>query len=191
MTTATPNGPAQQHAYDATRFSDLVESASESDWTRPSPVPGWTALDVVQHLVEWSRDFLTGAGIELPALAVAADPAAAWKEHVADVQAILDHPGARVLRNPHTGAKPVDEAIDRVYTADVWMHRWDLATALGREADLGEERCAAALAAMRPMDQLLRDSGQFGPAVPVADGASAQDKLMAFIGRDPAWRPRA
>jgi hypothetical protein len=39
------------------------------------------------------------------------------------------------------------------------------------------------------MEQLLRDSGQFGPAVPVAHGASAQDKLMAFIGRDPAWRP--
>jgi hypothetical protein len=39
------------------------------------------------------------------------------------------------------------------------------------------------------MEQMLRDSGQFGPAVPVAEGASAQDKLMAFIGRDPAWTP--
>jgi hypothetical protein len=42
---------------------------------------------------------------------------------------------------------------------------------------------------MKPMEQLLRDSGQFGVAVPVADDASPQDKLMAFIGRDPAWRP--
>jgi hypothetical protein len=30
-------------------------------------------------------------------------------------------------------------------------------------------------------------SGQFGTAVPVAPDASPQDRLMAFIGRNPAW----
>jgi uncharacterized protein (TIGR03086 family) len=150
-------------------------------------VAGWTALDVVKHLVEWSRGFLGGAGIELPALDVEADPVAAWKQHVSDVQAILDDPAGRVLSNPHTGDKPVDEAIDQFYTADVWMHAWDLAKALGREPDLGQERCSRALAAMEPMERLLRDSGHYGPAVPVAPDASLQDRLMAFIGRDPAW----
>jgi hypothetical protein len=93
------------------------------------------------------------------------------------------------LSNPHTGDKPVDEAIDQFYTADVWMHSWDLARALGREPDLGQERCSAALAAIEPMEQLLRDSREFGPAMPVAHNASPQDKLIAFIGRDPAWQP--
>jgi uncharacterized protein (TIGR03086 family) len=189
--TSAPQGPAQQHAQDAARFTELVRSASAGDWARPSPVAGWTALDVVQHLVEWPRGFLTGAGIELPALDVEADPAAAWEQHVADIQAVLDDPAGRVLSNPHTGDRPVDEAIDQFYTGDVWMHSWDLAKALGREPDLGQERCSAALAAMRPIEQLLRDSGQFGAAVPVADDAAPQDKLMAFIGRDPAWRPGA
>jgi len=182
-------GPAKRHADDAARFTELVESASAGDWARPSPVAEWTALDIVRHLVEWSRGFLRGAGIELPALDVGADPGAAWQRHVTDIQAIVDDPAGRVLSNPHTGDMPVDEAIDQFYTADVWMHSWDLAMALGREPDLGQERCAAALAAMEPMDQRLRDSGQFGPAVPVAQHACAQDKLMAFIGRDPAWRP--
>jgi uncharacterized protein (TIGR03086 family) len=144
---------------------------------------------VVKHLVEWPRAFLGGAGIELPALDVDADPAAAWKRHVADLQAVLDEPAGRTLSNPHTGDRPVDEAIDRFYTDDIWMHSWDLAKALGRETDLGRERCAAALEAMGPMERTLRDSGQFGPAVPVADGASPQDRFVAFIGRDPAWRP--
>ncbi|MEV7096843.1 TIGR03086 family metal-binding protein [Amycolatopsis sp. NPDC051045] len=181
--------PAQQHTVDAARFTELVESASAGDWARPAPVADWTALDVVKHLVEWPRAFLRGAGIELPALAVDAGPAAAWKQHVADIQAILEDPAGRVLSNPHTGDRPVDEAIDQFYTGDIWMHSWDLAKALGREPDLGEERCAGALAAMRPMEPMLRDSGQFGPAVPVDDGAPAQDKLMGFLGRDPAWRP--
>lgn len=186
--TSTPTGPAARHAQEAARFTELVESASAGDWARPAPVDGWTALDVVKHLVEWPRGFLHGAGIELPALAVDADPAAAWKQHVADVQAIVDAPAGRVLSNPHTGDRPVDEAIDQFYTGDVWLHSWDLAKALGREPDLDEERCADALAGMRPMEQMLRDSGQFGPAVPVADDAPAQDRLMGFLGRDPAWR---
>lgn len=186
--TSAPQGPAQRHAYDAARFTELVRSASAGDWARPSPVAGWTALDVVQHLVEWPRGFLAGAGIELPALDVEADPVAAWERHVRDIQAVLDDPAGRVLSNPHTGDRPVDEAIDQFYTGDVWMHSWDLARALGREPDLGRERCSAALAAMQPIEQLLRDSGQFGAAVPVGDDACPQDRFIAFIGRDPAWR---
>jgi uncharacterized protein (TIGR03086 family) len=189
--TSAPKGPAQRHAHDAARFTELVESASACDWGRSSPVADWTALDVVKHLVEWSRGFLQGAGIELPALDVEADPVAAWKQHVTDVQAILDDPAGRVLSNPHTGDKPVDEAIDQFYSTDVWMHSWDLAKALGREFDLGQERCIATLAGIVPMEQLLRESGQFGPAVPVDDNASPQDKLIAFIGRDPAWQPES
>jgi uncharacterized protein (TIGR03086 family) len=187
--TPTQTSPAEQHARDAARFTELVQSASADDWARPSPVAEWTALDIVKHLIEWSRSFLTGAGIEFPALDVEANPSAAWTQHVADIQAVLDDPAGRVLSNPHTGDKPVDEAIDQFYTADIWLHTWDLAKALGREPDLDRQRCAAALTAMAPMERILRDSGQFGPAVPVADDASAQDKLMAFIGRDPAWQP--
>ena len=121
-----PMSPAQQHAYDAARFTELVESASAGHWARPSPVAEWTALDIVKHLVEWSRGFLKGAGIKLPALDVEADPVAAWKQHVTDIQFILDDPVGRVLSNPHTGDKPVDEAIDEFYTADIWMHSWEL-----------------------------------------------------------------
>ncbi|WP_183785564.1 TIGR03086 family metal-binding protein [Prauserella sediminis] len=183
------DGPARRHAEDAARFTALVESAGPGDWARPTPVAEWKALDVVEHLVRWSRGFLTGAGITLPDLDVAADPAAAWKQQVTDIQAILDAPAGRVLSNPHTGDKPVAEAIDQFYTADVWMHSWDLAKALGHEPDLGQERCASALEGMRAIEGLLRDSGQFGSAVPVPDDAPAQDRLMGFLGRDPAWRP--
>jgi hypothetical protein len=35
------------------------------------------------------------------------------------------------------------------------------------------------------MDEMLRESGQYGPRVPVPDAADAQTKLLAFIGRTP------
>jgi hypothetical protein len=68
------------------------------------------------------------------------------------------------------------------------MHSWDLARALGVDFDLGEERCAATLAGMEQMEDAIRGSGQFGPRVPVPETASAQDRLIGFIGRDPGWR---
>ena len=85
------------------------------------------------------------------------------------------------------GTLTIASAIDRFYTTDVWMHSWDLAKALGRDIDLGEERCAGALEGMQAMDEVLRSSGQFGPRVPVPDDASAQDRFIGFIGRDPSW----
>jgi hypothetical protein len=42
---------------------------------------------------------------------------------------------------------------------------------------------------MEPMDELLRSSGQYGPRVVVPAEAPAVDRLMGFIGRDPAWQP--
>jgi hypothetical protein len=162
--TPAPMSPAQQHAYDAARFTALVESASAGHWARPSPVAEWTALDIVKHLVEWSRGFLKGAGIKLPALYVEADPVAAWKQHVTDIQSILDDPVGRVLSNPHTGDKPVDEAIDEFYTADIWMHSWDFAKALGREPDLGQERCTPR---WRPWSRRSRCCATAGSSVPL------------------------
>jgi hypothetical protein len=38
---------------------------------------------------------------------------------------------------------------------------------------------------MLPMDEVLRQSGQYGPRVHVADDADVQTKLLAFIGRTP------
>lgn len=179
--------PADQHASDAARFAEIADSAGPEDWDRPSPVAGWTARDVVGHLVEWLPGFLERGGVSLPDVDVASDPAAAWRRRAADVQAVLEEQGTREFESPRFGILSVGSAIDRFYTNDVWMHSWDLAKALGREIDLGEERCAQALVAMEPMDDLLREGDQFGPKVPVPDDAPAQDRFLGFIGRDPYW----
>jgi hypothetical protein len=42
---------------------------------------------------------------------------------------------------------------------------------------------------MQPIDAMLRSSGQYGPPVSVPAEAPVTDRLMGFIGRDPAWQP--
>lgn len=182
------------HRDTAGRFTAIVESAAPDAWDSPSPVAEWRARDVVGHLVGWLAAFLeSGAGVRLPeGPPVSDDPVGAWTVHCAGVQALLDDPAtsARVLSNPHVGELPLADAIDRFYTSDVFLHTWDLARATGHDAQLDADRCAEMLAGMEPLDAMLRESGQYGPRVPVPDDADPQTRLIAFIGRDPAWSGR-
>jgi uncharacterized protein (TIGR03086 family) len=182
---------ADRHRRHAGAFSDRVSGTR--DWTAPAPVAGWTARDVVRHLVEWFPAFLAGGSdVSLPpGPAVDDDPVTAWLHQSEAVQAVLDDPATadKVLTNPHIGEVPLDQAIDRFYTADVFMHTWDLARATGQDDRLDPELCAQMLAGMEPIDELLRQSGQYGPKVPVPADADVQSRLLGFIGRDPAWTP--
>ena len=182
--------PADEYREIAGRFTGLVEGVpDEATWARPSPVAGWTARDVVRHLVEWFPGFLAGgAGVTLPVGPdVDDDPVAAWRTMSDGVQAVLDDPECvqKNLVNPHIGEVPLPEAVSRFFTADVFMHTWDLARATGQDETLDPQRCAVMLEGMQPLDELLRSSGQYGPKVEVPDDADVQAKLLAFIGRDP------
>lgn len=179
--------PADEHRQVAGRFGELVLAVPAEAWDAPAPVQGWAARDVVRHLVEWFPAFLsTGAGITLESGPSAdEDPVAAWTVHSDAVQALLDDPttSGRTLSNPHVGEVALDQAVDRFYTADVFMHTWDLARATGQDETLDPERCANLLAGMEPMEELLRSSGQYGARVEVPAGADVQTRLLGFIGR--------
>jgi uncharacterized protein (TIGR03086 family) len=185
---------AERHRQVAGRFSELVAGVG-GRWSEPTPVAEWQVRDIVGHLVEWLPAFLaSGSDVRLPpGPPVGADPIGAWAAHALAVQALLDDPAtaALTLRNPHIGEVPMPDAIDRFYTSDVFMHTWDLARATGQDDTLDVDMCAAMVTGMEPLDAVLRASGQYGPRIAVPPDASAQDRLIAFIGRDPAWQPPA
>jgi uncharacterized protein (TIGR03086 family) len=182
--------PAERHRRHAGAFSGLVRDTK--DWDAPAPVAGWRARDVVDHLVGWLPGLLAGDGVVLDtgAAGTTADPAASWQRHCDAVQALLDDPATRIrtFRNRHVDELPLADAIDRYYTSDVFLHSWDLARATGQPLDLDEHECATMLAGMEPIEDLIRSSGQYGPRVAVPDQAPVADRLLGFIGRDPAWR---
>lgn len=187
---ALPGSPAARHEAVAAGFSRIAEGTT--DWSAPTPVDGWTAIDVVDHLVTWFGGFLASGGIDLAAgPPVSDDPVAAWHHHASGVQALLDERGDETFTHPLAGTSPLAEAVDRFYTADVFMHSWDLARAGGLQPDLDEGFAATLLAGMQLMEDVLRSSGHYGPAVVVADDEPVVDRLMGFIGRDPHWSPPA
>ncbi|WP_232783683.1 maleylpyruvate isomerase N-terminal domain-containing protein [Mycobacteroides franklinii] len=170
----------------ADRFGSVV--AAVTNWDASTPVTDWVARDVVAHLTDWFPAFLAAGGIELDTAPSAADdPTAAWARRAAQVQELLDGPDPdREFIHPIAGTHPLSGAIDMFYIADIFMHTWDLARAAGVDPGLDQVFAARLLAGMEPIEEMLRASGQYGPAIPVPAQADPVSQLMGFVGRDPA-----
>lgn len=170
-------------------FGARVREVPADAWELPSPCAGWSARDIVRHLVEWVPPFLhDGAGIEIPeGPSVDLDPVGAWTNLAAAIQAILDAPDIadRRFEHPQAGSHRLDDAIAMFILGDVLIHTWDLARATGLDEKVDADEVAGMLDGLEPLDEMLRSSGHYGPRVEVDDGAGSQDRLLAFLGRRP------
>jgi uncharacterized protein (TIGR03086 family) len=175
----------------STQFGALV--AGTTDWSSPSPVAGWTASDVVWHLVDWIPAVLfDGAALDLPRRdPQAPDPLADWTRFDAGMREALAQPGFEeaTFAHPMAGTMPLPTAIDMLVTPDIFMHSWDLARATRQETTLDPDYSAGLLAGMQGVEEMLRSSGHYGQQVAVPDDADSATGLIAFIGRDPGWQP--
>ena len=177
---------AQRHRLLAEQFLNLAGGVP--DWDAPTPVKEWQTRDVVEHL-RWLPDMLAGMGVDLqiPQADSAVDQ---LRAQTVRVQEVLAGPrGEQVIDTPMLGALPMAQVIDSFYTTDLFLHAWDLARGSGQELVLDEDFASRAYEGMVGMGPALHESGQFGTPQPVAEDASVQDRLIAYIGRDPAWTP--
>ena len=186
-----PAEPAARHRHLAKLFGERV--AGVRDWDVPTPVSDWRARDVVRHLIDWFPGFLAmGSDARLASgPSVDDDPVGAWRVHADGVQALLDDPAtaASIFRSERFPDQPLEQVIDRFYTVDIFMHLWDLSVATGQDTRLDPDLCAELLDGMRPIEEMIRASGQFGERVEVSEDDSVQAHLLGFIGRDPHWSP--
>lgn len=186
MSELTDASVADRHRVLADRFLALAEGVP--DWDAPTPVKEWKAADVVDHL-GWLPGMLQGMGVTLDVPA-ADSPVDRLRAQTAAVQELLDSPDAdREIDTNMMGVLPLSRVVDQFYNFDLFAHAWDLAKASGQELELDEDYATVAHQGMSALGSGLQESGQFGPPQPVADDAPAPDKLIALIGRDPAWTP--
>ena len=99
----------------------------------------------------------------------------------------LAEPGAldRTCRSPLGFDWTIEQATAGTFM-DNLIHTWDLATATGQDAALDPELVEVCIAMFLPdMPERGRASGLVGPAVLVDADATAQDRLLAAMGRRP------
>ena len=68
--------------------------------------------------------------------------------------------------------------------ADVTIHSWDLARAVGADDRLDDELVAHVWTVFEPQRDTLQASGVFASPVPIPDDAPLQSRLLALTGRD-------
>ncbi|QGU05522.1 trehalose-phosphatase [Corynebacterium comes] len=160
------------------------------DWSAATPCEGWSARDIVNHLLTWYPANLRNADVDLTFPAdLQADPAGAWFEFVSAVRALLADPSladAPFTSGPDEG-QTVARATAGFLLPDIFMHTWDLARSQGRDVTLDADYAARNLAGLESLGDSLRETGRFGPAAQVSPDASAGVRLMAYVGRDPGF----
>ncbi|PID53217.1 MAG: TIGR03086 family protein [Micrococcales bacterium] len=174
----------------ADRFSAVVDAVPIQDWDAPSPCAGWSARDVLHHVISTEREFLAGHGANPGPEPDLADPVGAWHRHVDAVAQALGPDGfAETRYDSWFGPTTVGATMVDVYGWDLIIHAWDLARAGGLPLEFADEELDAAQAGLEGFGESVYSPGICARPVDVATDASRQDHLLARTGRDPQWSP--
>jgi uncharacterized protein (TIGR03086 family) len=171
----------------ARELTRRVDAVPVGRWDDPSPCQGWSARDVLNHLLDSHRDMPGHAGHPLVfEKSVDDDPHAAWVEARDAMQKLLDDPDrAGMEYDGMFGRTSVEKTVDKFLGLDLLVHGWDIARATGQDERLPEEEVTRVYQDALSLGDSLRMGGVCGPAVEVPADASEQDKLLATLGRTP------
>lgn len=172
-------------------FDRTVRRIGPGDWDSPTPCTEWNVRALVNHLVYdqlWVPDLLAGKTIAEVGDAhdgdrLGDDPLRAWTESSRAARAAFVAPGA-LDRTVHLSYG--DEAAAEYgwqLTLDLAVHGWDLATALGVRAEMGDELASALLSYVEPQLDAWSGSSWFGEPVPAPEGADTETRLVSLLGR--------
>ncbi|HUR08123.1 MAG TPA: TIGR03086 family metal-binding protein [Nonomuraea sp.] len=181
---------------------DLVATIKPGDLDRQTPCDGWAVRDLLAHQIVQNHGFAFAASGERSGLdmweprPVGDDPVEEYAASARAVIAAFAEEGVldREFFLPEIrdgGPFPAKVAIG-FHFVDCVVHDWDFAKALGVPANVDEDLAEAALpvAARVPDTPETRGEGRaFVSGVAAADDAPALDRVVALLGRPPAWSP--
>jgi uncharacterized protein (TIGR03086 family) len=186
---------AQQHLRACERFGAAVAAAG-GKWERPSPCTGWSARDVLEHVIGF-HDVLLLRPMGAKPARPRDDPLGRWLVTHETLRSVFSRPGLfdGPMDVPAVGNNPPAQldavALVAALTQDVLVHTWDLASAVGADNRLDPELCDLYVRRLPHDPEALVASGMFGPAVEVSADADPQSRLLARLGRDPRWEATA
>ena len=149
----------------------------------PTPCDDWNVKTLMNHMLDTQRYFLGAAqGADTPPPSpnppelISDDPVADFDATRAEVLSAYRVPGVIEKTGPSLG----------IAFSDQLLHAWDLAKASAQDATMPEGLPEAAYDMIHGKFTEDQRKGVFKPEVKVAKNASAQDKLLAYTGRDPS-----
>ena len=177
------NALIDDYLSNAHRFGAVVDAGG--DWTADSPCAGWTARDVLDHLVDTQRGFLTKRDID-PGPRPDGNPHQVWHAHLDGVRRVVaDDALVSAEYDGYFGRTSIADTLANFYGFDLVVHRWDLGRALGQDVRWDEDEMDRLEVAMAGFGDALYSEGVCKPAVDVPADASRQTRLLGRMGRRP------
>ena len=164
----------------ADRFTTVVDATT--DWSAPSPCEGWTAADVVDHVVDTERDYLSRMDVAMPDRPTGS-PEAVWAAHLAAVRPLVTEELRAREYDGFFGRTTIGATLDHFYGFDLVVHGWDLGSAGGRPTTFSDADMDAMEAAFEGFGDHAYDDGVFRSPLDVPADASHQVRLLARMGR--------
>ncbi|MEV4142430.1 TIGR03086 family metal-binding protein [Amycolatopsis sp. NPDC049691] len=178
--------PLDEFDLAASTVTGLVSGTSA--WDAPTACADWDVRAVVNHLAHGNAKVAFWAGMGPPAPEgdyLGAAPVPAFTASVAAARSVLATPGLfyRQVTTPLGEVPGVFLVHMRVN--EYLVHGWDIADATGASTDLLPELATRALEQWRARfgSTPRQPGGPFGPEVDAPEGATAADRLAAFLGR--------
>jgi uncharacterized protein (TIGR03086 family) len=148
-----------------------------------TPCDEWDVRTLLSHMLETQRYFAGSARGEdvappgpQPSELPSGDPVAAFRQARTDTIETFGADGVIEKTGPSLG----------IAFSDQLLHGWDLARATGQDPTMPDGLADAAYQIIHGRFTDEQRTGTFKPEVPVGAGASAQDRLLAYTGRDPS-----
>ena len=161
---------------------DKVRGATEK-MDAPTPCDEWNVRTLMSHMLDTQNYFIgAGRGQEVsrpspnPPNLVGDDPVADFENARTTVLSTFREEGVIEKTGPALG----------IAFGDVLLHGWDLAKATAQDATMPDGLAEAAYEMVHGRFTDEQRKGVFKPELPVGPEATAQDKLLAYTGRDPA-----
>ncbi|GAB2448953.1 TIGR03086 family metal-binding protein [Nocardioides hungaricus] len=164
----------------ADHFTATVESTD--DWSAPSPCEGWTAADVVDHVVDTERDFLSRYDVDLGDRPTG-PPDRVWAEHLAAVRARVADDLRAQEYDGFFGRTTIGATLDDFYGFDLVVHGWDLGSSQGAPTTFADADMDAMEVSFDGFGDHAYDEGVFRRPVDVSEDADRQTRLLARMGR--------
>jgi len=171
-----------------TDLLDLYARASE--WSKekvagaanldaPTGCDDWNVRDLLNHMLETQRYFAGSARGE------DVSPPGAKPPELLSGDPVSDFASASLRPCGDEGVIDKTGPALGIAFSDQLLHGWDLARATGQDSTMPDGLAEQAYGAIHGMFTEEQRQGVFKPEVAVPEGASAQERLLAYAGRTP------
>lgn len=187
---------------------DTLANVQPAQLGNPTPCSEWDVQALIAHLI-YSQEFLAPqADSDAIAKMVGDRSIAAYFDHNASkFVEFTGIPGVieKAIDGYNLGDSAIEDFLGVVHSdakakgwdivtsllmscfMDTLVHSWDISVSTGQDATLPEDLAMACYTTYVPLLDSHRAIGGFADELSVGGDSSTQDKLLALMGRSPAW----